>query len=88
MAPPLSPFHTSELEWQVQVTEKGKVRKPRVDLEKCALQEMLQYNCNMNGAGTIVCVPVQRLFRRYVLIGSGQAAEWSSTSEAEVLICG
>lgn len=40
-----------------------------VDLKKCALKELVQYDCDLDGpsqnpASKVVCVPVLRLFRR------------------------
>jgi len=72
MAPPLSPFLPTDLDWRVQVLPSGKRRKQPVELEKCALKEITQYDCQTeykdanDKIGTIVCTPVIRLFRRLV----------------------
>lgn len=70
MAPPVQAFLPEELPDRVQVTTQGKRRKKKVNLKKCDLFELKQYNCNMEPrAGrrdVIVCKEVQRLFRRSV----------------------
>lgn len=72
MAPPLEPFLPVQLEWRSQIQANGKRRKEPIELEKCALKEIVQYDCQVqykdknDKMGTIVCTPVTRLFRRYV----------------------
>ncbi|OCK75667.1 hypothetical protein K432DRAFT_386030 [Lepidopterella palustris CBS 459.81] len=70
MAPPVEEFPPSELTQKVQYTTSGKLRKKPIDLSKCKLMEMIQYNChvregnNKDPNATTVCDPVVRLFRR------------------------
>lgn len=72
MAPPLEPFLPADLQWRAQIQANGKGRKQPIELEKCALKEIVQYDCQVqykdknDKIGTIVCTPVTRLFRRYV----------------------
>ena len=63
MAPTPEAFLPADLTTRVQITAEGKRRKTAVDLEKCSLRKLVQYNCDMNGED-IVCVPIQRWFRR------------------------
>lgn len=42
-----------------------------MDLKKCELKELIQYECELDGPkqdprSKVVCEPVLRLFRRYV----------------------
>ena len=68
MSPPVESFPATELPWRVQVTSQGKRRKKPIELEKCALMELVQYKCDVEGQGAetavIKCVPIVRLFRR------------------------
>jgi len=70
MAPPLDPFLSTDLDWRVQVQANGKRRKQPIELEKCALKEIVQYDCQVqhedvnDKVGRIVCTPIVRLFRR------------------------
>lgn len=74
MAPLVPIFPTPSLPERVQIlqttTYKEKRRKGGpIDLEKCALLEMLQYSCNppaegVPEPGVVRCKPVVRLFRR------------------------
>ena len=69
VGPPVQTFPLSELENELQKTEKGKKRKPPVDLEKCKLMQLMQYDCRVVRKGTeaeVECRPIQRLFRQYV----------------------
>jgi hypothetical protein len=73
MAPSIEPFPASELPKRVQMTMKGRQRKDKIDLEACELLEMLQYECAVEDGGRtrdarVVCRPVERLFRRWVLL--------------------
>jgi len=63
MAPTPEPFLPADLATRVQITAEGKRRKTAVDLEKCSLRELVQYNCNIEKRGDVVCVPVSRWFR-------------------------
>ncbi|KAK8218478.1 hypothetical protein IWZ01DRAFT_493130 [Phyllosticta capitalensis] len=70
MAPPIEHFHPEELEARVQYKTDGRYRKGGVDLEKCKLMEMVQYDCwpERRGSGSVVkCKPLVRLFRKYVV---------------------
>jgi hypothetical protein len=73
MAPPVETFPAAQLPERVQVTAQGRRRKGgNIDLKKCDLMEMVQYNCWLEpGPGyreeVVKCQPVVRLFRRYAL---------------------
>jgi hypothetical protein len=76
MSPPVEVFSAAELPHRVQYNVFGRKRKGgNIDLEKCELLEMLQYSCEVSGGShghhsrdaTIICQPIERLFRRYVL---------------------
>jgi hypothetical protein len=73
MTPPVEVFPAFELPSRVQVTTKGKRRKDNIDLEKCELLQIMQYECNIQDTkvrdSPIICEPIQRLFRRYGLDG-------------------
>lgn len=47
MAPPLLPFLPSSLPTQIQQKPNGRLQKPPVDLLKCSLREIVQYNCKL-----------------------------------------
>jgi len=69
MAPPVESWSAHELTDRVQVTKEGRRRKDRIDLNKCKLLEMLQYECLVEDGGRranarVICRPVERLFRR------------------------
>jgi len=69
MAPPVESWPAHELPDRVQVTEQGRRRKDQIELQKCELLEMLQYDCAIEDGSRrkdarIVCRPVERLFRR------------------------
>ena len=72
MAPPVDPFPASELHHRVNVLPNGKRRKGGdVDLKKCELVELVQYEVSVKGDrkdknSIIQCQPFVRLFRRYV----------------------
>jgi len=70
MPAPMQAFLPEELPDRVQVKPNGKRRKGKIDLAKCDLFELKQYNCNMEpragGQSVIVCKEIQRLFRRCV----------------------
>lgn len=80
MPPPVVTFPASALPAKIQETYDPKFdtqvirRKDKIELEKCELLEMLQYECGIarsrDGSGRIesrariVCRPVERFFRR------------------------
>lgn len=70
MGEPANIFHVSELEKRVQYDEEGRRRKPPIDLKKCKLQELVQYNCDIpeearhDPRGVIQCHALLRTFRR------------------------
>jgi len=69
MGPPVNIFPAAELPERIQTTLKDRRRKDKVELEKCELLEMLQYECVVEDEGRdrdsrIICQPIQRLFRR------------------------
>lgn len=69
MAPPIEAFSPSELTKRIQITTADRQRKPPIDLKKCQLREMLQYNCDLDGPrenknSKVICEPVLRMFRR------------------------
>jgi mitochondrial inner membrane protease subunit SOM1 len=71
MAPPVEIWSASGLPDRVQVTMKGRLRKDRIQLKDCELLEMLQYECAVQDGrrdkeATVICGPVERLFRRLV----------------------
>jgi hypothetical protein len=74
MAPPLDPFLPVDLDWRVQALPNGKRRKLPIELEKCALKEIVQYDCQVqykdksDKKGTIVCSPITRIFRKWVAL--------------------
>jgi hypothetical protein len=83
MTPPLPILSLSELESQINVLPNGKARKPPIKLSDCALKELVQYKCNLSvpkdgskEPPTIVCEPVVRLLRQYVVEeGAGLGAQ-------------
>lgn len=70
MPPLVEAFDSSELAERVNHLPSGKTRKPPIaDLKKCALKEMFQYHCELNGpvgdpTSRVLCKPVLRLFRK------------------------
>nr|POE56252.1 hypothetical protein CFP56_50796 [Quercus suber] len=75
MAPHVEAFDASRLDHAIQQQPNGRRRKPPVDLQDCALKELLQYECDLNGPRNdprtkVVCEPVLRLFRQYVCFSS------------------
>jgi len=69
MAPLVENFHPARLQQHVQYHANGKTRKPPVDLKKCELKELIQYECDLQGPkddprNKVVCEPVLRLFRQ------------------------
>ena len=70
MAPPIEAFSVSELEDRINVQSNGRRRKGGdIDLRKCELLELVQYECGLKGSGKdrrsiIQCTPVVKLFRR------------------------
>jgi hypothetical protein len=79
MSPPVEGWSASELPRRIQADVHGRRRKGGdgkggdVELEKCELLEMLQYNCVVEGRteaerynrdARVVCRPVERWFRR------------------------
>jgi len=66
--PPLRVLPQASLQQYVNTTEKGKARKPPVQLEDCKLMEMTQYTCDIKGRyskdAEVWCKPMLRLFRR------------------------
>ena len=71
MAPPLEPFPLSELEARINTLPNGRRRKGGdIDLRKCELLELVQYECGLKGSqkdrqAIIQCAPVVKLFRRW-----------------------
>jgi hypothetical protein len=69
MAPMIEAFHATELAERVKYKPDGQFHKPRVDLKDCALKELIQYDCQLQGpknspSSKVVCEPVLRLFRK------------------------
>lgn len=73
MAPLVPVFSATDLPDRVQIVHSAFKEKRRkgepIDLEKCALLEMVQYSCNppsegIQPPGVVKCKPVVRLFRR------------------------
>lgn len=92
MTPPVEIFPASELPARVNTTSKGKRRKGEsVDLHKCRLLEMLQYNCYVKDekirGSPIRCEPVERLFRRCVCFRGFLCAGWIALMLIDVARC-
>ena len=71
MAPPVQTWPAFELPDRVQATVKGRRRKDQIELQACELFEMLQYECAVQAGRTdkeakVICMPIERLFRRFV----------------------
>ncbi len=70
MAPPIEAFPVSELEERVNIQLNGRRKKGEdIDLRKCKLLELVQYECGLRGnekdrRAVIQCAPVVKLFRR------------------------
>lgn len=80
MPPLIEAFPPWQLATRVNLTPEGKIRKDfspsnnntgggKVELEKCKLKELLQYDCDLKGPvgsarSVVVCAPVARLFRQ------------------------
>ena len=70
MAPPIEAFPVSELEYRINIQSNGRRRKGGdIDLRKCELLEIVQYECGLKGRerdrmAVIQCAPVVKLFRR------------------------
>ena len=70
MAPPIEAFPVSELEERVNIQLNGRRKKGEdIDLRKCELLELVQYECGLRGnekdrRAVIQCAPVVKLFRR------------------------
>lgn len=77
----------------MQATLDGRRRKGGdVELQKCELLEMLQYNCVVEGRteserhrreARVVCRPVERWFRRYVCEGEREILGCWSARDAD-----
>ncbi|KAF2767342.1 hypothetical protein EJ03DRAFT_315939 [Teratosphaeria nubilosa] len=84
MAPLVETVPLSQLEKRLQFQLDGKRRKEPVDLKNCALKELIQYGCDINGPredprSKIVCQPILRLFRQ---CANELTVETTSTEEA------
>lgn len=83
MAPPIEAFPVSELENRINVQTNGRRRKGGdIDLHKCELLELLQYECGLKGSekdrrAVIQCAPVVKLFRRYAPLLPSLYKIWS-----------
>jgi hypothetical protein len=69
MAPMIEAFHASELAERVKYKPDGQYHKPGINLKDCALKELLQYDCQLDGpqssrSSKVVCKPLLRLFRK------------------------
>ena len=68
MAPPTEAFPASELPFRAQITTQGKRRKGGdIDLRRCELLEMVQYDCRVDEQqprAPVRCYPIVRLFRK------------------------
>ena len=70
MAPPVESFPVSKLAERINTLPNGKRRKGKdIDLSKCELLELVQYNCYLKGEArdpraVIQCAPVVKLFRK------------------------
>jgi len=72
MSPPIEEWPAHQLPDRVMALPNGKRRKRNVDLEKCALMELVQYSCNPREVPgkkrtVIHCEPIVRTFRKYVV---------------------
>jgi len=69
MAPSVESFPPWELEARVNITADGKLSKQPVDIRRCLLKELIQYNCDLAGPkdnprSKVICEPLVRLFRQ------------------------
>ncbi|KAK7542651.1 uncharacterized protein J3D65DRAFT_614511 [Phyllosticta citribraziliensis] len=83
MAPPIEHFLPEELEARAQFNAKGRYRKGGVDLEKCKLMEMLQYDCWVERRVSqpfVKCRPLVRMFRK---CANGLTVETTSWEDLE-----
>lgn len=65
MPPPGKTFEVSALELEANTKSNGKKKKRPVDLSKCKLIEMLQYDCKVDEVSkTVKCLPLRRLYRQ------------------------
>ncbi|GAB7358805.1 hypothetical protein MBLNU230_g4029t1 [Neophaeotheca triangularis] len=69
MAPQVEAFHLALLEQRIKKLPSGNVRKNARPLKDCALKELIQYSCILEGPRgdpktKVVCEPVLRLFRQ------------------------
>ncbi|TIA32829.1 hypothetical protein D6C78_07978, partial [Aureobasidium pullulans] len=62
---------STDLEAKTKILPSGKFRKPenQHQLNKCKLQELVQFDCEVKGHkkhknGIVVCAPIVRVFRR------------------------
>ncbi|KAL2006927.1 hypothetical protein VTN00DRAFT_9595 [Thermoascus crustaceus] len=93
MAPLVPIFPTTSLPERVQILQTTTYREKRrkggpIDLEKCALLEMLQYSCNppaegVPEPGVVRCKPVVRLFRRCAQGLTVETTAWEKQREAQ-----
>lgn len=71
MAPLIEAFPASELSERIVYKPDGQRRKSQDKLKDCALKELLQYDCDLQGPqnspqSKVVCKPILRLFRKSV----------------------
>lgn len=70
MTPPIEAFAVSELEDRINVQSNNRRKKGGdIDLRKCELLELIQYECRLQGSkedrrSIIQCAPLVKLFRR------------------------
>nr|POF01316.1 hypothetical protein CFP56_21264 [Quercus suber] len=62
MAPHVEVFDASRLDHAIQYKPNGRRHRPNIDLKACALKELLQYECDLNGPRhdprtKVVCEP-------------------------------
>ncbi|KAL2218363.1 hypothetical protein M432DRAFT_612713 [Thermoascus aurantiacus ATCC 26904] len=94
MAPLIPIFPTTALPERVQILQTTTFKEKRrkggpIDLDKCALLEMLQYSCNpphegVPEPGVVRCRPVVRLFRRCAGGLTVETTAWEKLREAEM----
>ncbi|KAL1982925.1 hypothetical protein VTN96DRAFT_777 [Rasamsonia emersonii] len=91
MAPLVPVFSATDLPDRVQIVHSAFKEKRRkgepIDLEKCALLEMVQYSCNppsegIQPPGVVKCKPVVRLFRRCAGGLTVETTAWERTRES------
>lgn len=69
MSPPVETWPARELPVRVLATPDGRAKKTasKIDLDKCPLHELVQYNCDpeeSNGKVIVRCALLVRTFRR------------------------